>query len=323
MKNLKWVLIFGGGLAACVVVLAAVFFLGGTRDVDSPEMSVYFFNAGQGRLQPENRPWPEGDGVSLLHAAFAHMMEEPIDSALSSAFSYDWCDEVMLTDMYMGGEYGDTLIVRLADYYNNIAPLEDSLFRAAFTLTMTGLPFVEDVEFIVGDEHGRMESAATIANAPFISPARLSSAQLTLFFVDESMEGLVTEIYDAVDVDIQQRGLFALQRLIEGPQIAGAMSIIPPETRVRNVVPELYAGGIYVDLSSEFWAGFTGTPAQAQLMIYSIVNTVVYNSPGSLRRVFFLIDSDRYEHFHGVGDFKGAFHFNEGLIIYQAEGDIN
>ena len=326
MKSKKWrwivfvfaILIFSGAGAA-------VFFLSdfGQEMVSAHRMHVYFFNPSLGRLEPEVRPWPEGYVSDWLDAMFWHLESTPVTANLHSTWP-QMENGGLITNRYMGGDYNDMLVVHLTDDYFGIPPLEESLFRSAFTLTMVGLEFIDSVKFIVGGEDGEewTESAATIANNPSITPARLSNVQFTLYFIDESMEGLVTEIYDATDVDIQQRGLFALQQLIEGPQMAGSFTAIPSETRIRDVTPDVDAGGIYVNLSSEFLTHFSGTPAQARLMLYSIVNTVVYNTPGSFRRVFFLVDSERMEQFHGVGDFKMAFNFNERIMMGFVEEEV-
>lgn len=317
----KWHWIIGFFVIFILVGSGIAFFVfsdWGQEIVSPHRMHVYFFNPSQGRLEPEVRPWPEGDVRDWLYALAWHLESTPVTAGLNSTWPQTE-NGGLIVDMLMSGDDSDVLVVYLTDDYFNMPPLEESLFRSAFTLTMVGMAFIDSVKFVVNTEDGVytewVESAATIANNPSITPARLSNVQFTLYFIDESMEGLVTEIYDATNVDIQQRGLFALQQLIEGPQMAGSFTAIPSETRIRDVTPDVDAGGIYVNLSSEFVTNFSGTPAQARLMIYSIVNTVVYNTPGSFRRVFFLVDSERLEQFHGVGDFKMAFNFNERIMM--------
>jgi len=311
--NKKWifvsvfcaVLLFGG-------ILAAAFLLGEPEE-QSP-MLVYFFNPGLGQLQAEERPWPEGDVNRQLTIALAHLLGNPAQQNLSSTWvgldAYYAFESV-----YLGGEDGNMLVVNFSPEYYNKTPLQESLFRAALTLTMSSLPYVDSVMFLVGGEAEAVESADSIANSPSISPARLTNTSFVLYFIDESGEGLITETYEAANVDIQQMGLLALQRLIEGPLGEGKFSLIPAETRVRSVIPDLDAGGIYVNLSSEFLTNFQGSPTQARLMLYSIVNTVVHNTPGNINRVFFLIDSDRQDQFHGVGDFRLPFVFNEAAMM--------
>ncbi|MCL2373459.1 MAG: GerMN domain-containing protein [Defluviitaleaceae bacterium] len=296
------ILLFGG-------IMGAAFLLGEPEEQEP--MLVYFFNPSIGQLQPEMRPWPEGDINQQLTLALAHLLSGPARQNLSSTWvgldAYQAFGNVYLGDDNM-------LVVNFSPEYYYKAPLQESIFRAALTLTMTGLPYVDSVMFRVGQAE-TIETPYTIANAPSISPARLTNTSFMLYFVDESGEGLVTEIHEATNVDIQQMGLLALQRLIEGPASEGMFSLIPPETRVRSVIPDLDAGGIYVNLSSEFLTGFQGTPTQARLMLYSIVNTAVHNTPGNINRVFFLIDSDRQDQFHGVSDFRLPFTFNETAMM--------
>jgi len=73
-------------------------------------------------------------------------------------------------------------------------------------------------------------------------------------------------------------------------------------------------------LSTDFVNHFSGTTAQARMMLASIANTLIENTGHSgIRRVVFLINSERREEFHGVGDFGSAFTFDASLIL---DGDI-
>jgi len=212
--------------------------------------------------------------------------------------------------------YGSTLTAVFCESYLEILPLQEALFRSAFTLTMLGLPFVDNVIIRAGN-HQWAETTETIQNAPTISPVRLVDTQLILYFIDELGEGLVREYFEATDVDFQQLAREALERLIEGPTIEGVVSLVPSETRIRNVVSVTETASIYVSLSGEFLTRFSGSTAQASQMIYSIVNTVIENSPQGVRpwQVFFLIDSDRRDEFHGVTDFDTGFEYNERIVF--------
>jgi len=308
--------------AALVLGIAAtIYFVDFSRDNNRHSyIEVYFFDATSGRLVSELRQWP--DTITWTEAIIGFLMGEPINSRLTHTWpGFGVAD--FITDIYME----DTmLVVTFSDLYWEIPPVEEVVFRSAFTLTMIGLEFVDSVLLRV-DGYERqvewLESAETIANAPPISPIlRPGITTFTLFFGHESGEGLVIETYETMVSAVPRlRARAMLERLIAGPTTEGAVASIPAETRVLHV--ELHGeSGIYVDLSSEFVTRFSGTQSQAQMMIASITNAVIENtgSPRT-RRVFFLIDSERREEFHGVPDFNLGFVFDETMMLGYGQED--
>ena len=290
---------------------------------DGDSIPVYFFNASEGRLDAEMRHMPyDHDLMVMVHTAWGHLRGEPHhNSNLMRVWPEDKRDfntHIQVVD--------DMLIATFTDEYRDMTPLDEAIFRSAFTLTMVGLPTINEVKFRVAysmeelevEWLERVETATTIANNPSISPARISSATFELFFIDETGEGLVTETYVAADVDLRRQGRDVLERLIEGPSDPefSPATIIPSETRVRDVI--MGTGLIYVDLSSAFVSQFSGTATQARMMITSIVNTLLESTTGPggrTRRVFFLIESQRHEEFHGVSDFHLGFTFDETMML--------
>ena len=318
------------GLAAAFVlvifVVAAGIFAYSRFERDfSGHIPVYFFNASAGFLQAEWFPFPE----ESFEAALGIMLTALPRSSELTRVTHD--EGLNLINHFFVDE--STLIVEFSEWYHDFTPIQAALFRSSLTLTMTWLPEVEYVVMRSAAEayDGEFvwtiwnESANTIANNPTISPLRISNATFTLYFVDETGEGLVAEVYTATGVDLRRREENLLQRLIEGPtdDEQTPAFVIPPETRVRSVTLMSDAGGYYVDLSSEFVTQFNGTPAQARLMIGSIVNTLIENSDLRTRRVSFLIDSERREEFHGVPDFHLWFALDEALILGYSEYDID
>jgi len=287
------------------------------RDIFSPnQMQVYFFNPLEGRLNSEGRQWPYGNQHDWVSAALGHL-RFPNSSRLVST----WPDINPLLGVeeipfFMNAAMNEsTLIIDFHDSYLDVPPLHEALFRSALTLTMVGLPFIDEVKIRVGDNEW-IESAETIANAPSLSPARLTSTQLVIYFIDESGEGLIREYYNAVEIDARRQAQAALQRLIDGPVADGMFSAIPAETRVLAIIPILEPPrSIYVNLSGDFLR-FVGTPAQTRLVIASIVNTVLENSGPGWRQaqVFFLIDSSR-EQLPGIDDFTRGFIYDETAVL--------
>jgi len=278
------------------------------------QIQIYFFDPIEGRLYSEGRPQPYGNQHDWVSAALGHL-RFPNSRRLSST----WPDINPLLGVeeipfFMNFRMNEnTLLIDFYDSYLQIPPLQEALFRSALTLTMVGLPFIDEVKIRVGDNEW-IESAETIANAPSISPVRLTSTQLVLYYIDESGEGLVRTYYNTGEIDARRRAQMALQRLIDGPTTDGMFSAIPTETRILAVIPvEDETMSVYVNLSNDFLR-LVATPAQTRLIIASIVNTVLENSDTGLWQVFFLIDSSR-EQLPGIDDFTRGFVYDETVML--------
>jgi len=286
------------------------------RDIFSPshQMQVFFFSPSEGRLQSENRPWPYGNQHDWVSAAIGHLRFPPNSNRLISTWpNINPLIGVEETPFLLSFRmHESTLIANFYDSYLEMPPLQEALFRSAFTLTMVGSSFIDEVIIRVNGNEW-IESAATIANSPDISHAQIINTQLALYFIDETGEGLVREYYNAVGIDAQRRAQVALERLIEGTAEDGAFSVIPPETRILAVIHVIETSSTYVNLSGDFLR-LGGGPAQTQLMIAAIVNTVIENSMQDVRQVFFLIDSSR-EQLPGIDDFTLGFEYDETVMF--------
>jgi len=298
----------------CVIVAVAVI-MRGNSDIFTPAqrgMQVYFFNARAGRLHSEELSINPRDfryspthpgGLNWVSSALANLQRPPSGNLIST-----WPD----TATILGYDLDDrTLVIIFLDSYLETPPLQEALFRSALTLTMTAGPYVDDIILHAGDSTW-VESAATIDNSPEISPARLANVQVVLYLIDESGEGLIRTYYTIADANPREQVQVALERLIEGSPIEGAVSLIPADTRV-SVLSDTEIRSVYVNFSGEF-SRFSGSPAQAHLTIASIVNTVFGNS-ADLRQVFFLIDSVWENNFHGVSYFNRGFEYDETVMM--------
>ncbi|MDR0272574.1 MAG: GerMN domain-containing protein [Clostridiales bacterium] len=309
--NKKNMIIIAAAIVAVLIGVVLFLILGRALEDNEHGVEVYFFNSAQGQLEAEFRELPQMSSVERIETALLYFSNEPESSSLVRAIPSNVQLRELITEIFI--ENG-VLIAMMSEIYDEISTVEDLLFRSAFTLTMVGLPGIESVKFVSADGSEFVESAATIANNPHISPARRTAEDFTLYYVDESGEGLTTVLYESADVNVHRRSSQILELLMEGQNEAGILPMIPPETRVRDVMIELDAG-IYVDLSAEFHSRFSGNATQARLMLQSITHTMLENNPGPPRRVFFLIDSVRLDDFHGVSDFNLGFTIDETVML--------
>ena len=357
MDNKYRKLLIGGlGIAGVLIMaVATVFIVYYMRATGTDRMYVYHFNAGAGRFESVARPWPEGDEDAQIRAVLGSLFANPQEASLTSTWpemEFETAFWEFLTDIFL---YEGTLVARFSEMYHEIPPLEEALFRMAFTMTFERLDFVNGVKIVVDEgewrdilrliagehdydyeEHDPEEVAEriaerlqalltpeSIANDPTISPARLTSRTFNLHFIDESGEGLVIETFRESGFDLHNWESIIIQRLIEGPSpesgLGGAFSAIPPETVVRGHRAD--GPAIYINLSSDFNARFSGSPTLANLMIHTIVNSLTHTIP-SYQRVHFLIESVRMEQFHGVPYFDQAFVRDDSLMLaYDAHDD--
>jgi len=251
-----------------------------------------------------------------------------------------WPPETGKVDLYFSN---GTAGIALSAEHGNIPAFNEALFRTALTLTFLELWFVDEVLFWIdgeGEKNGvpfrtwleheeyrdnsaiRIETSATVDNNPSISPGIMRERDVTLYFLNPEGTGLITETLTDVYVDILRWIEFTVDMLVAGIDDDDFMRVIPPETRVRWVTRDTETRSVYVDLSEDFLSQFEGTPQQAGLMLQSIVNTLTLpsNNPDTgtlhqINQVFFFINSDRPEVFHGVLDFDLAFTYNHEILF--------
>jgi len=310
------VIISGVGVAVVcgALIVLGGFLLRGYNGYIPHRMPIYFFNPSEGRLIPELRQLPEGDEFAQISVALGYLLGNPSGTSLAPT-NLAGGELVHSFRKYRFEESGDTILaLNLSELYYEMDLLEAALFRAALMLTMSR--FVDFVQIITPYDEW-IEPTSQIANNPNISPIRYTSRRFTLFFVDESWEGLISEERIVPNVNTRRPGATMLELLIRGPETPGAIRSIPPAARILRVIPGPEGFLVYIDLSNEFVTRFSGNQTQARLMIASIVNTLTY--PGNIDfmnyQVRFFIDNQRREDFHGITNFHSAFLFDTDKIL--------
>lgn len=184
--------------------------------------------------------------------------------------------DVEVTDYSLDGVL---LTLHFDKDYNNMSTVEEVLCRAAIVRTMTQIKGVECVSFYVGDMPltdvkgnivGSMNQESFIEN-PGEQINSIQNADLTLYFSNESGDGLVKEVredvYYSSNVSMEK---LIIEQLLEGTQKKGAKSAIPGGTRLVTI--SVVDGVCYVSLDETFKN--QDYKVNESIVIYSIVNSL-------------------------------------------------
>ena len=340
----KWLLV--GAVIFVLVITGIVAFIMIRNSGADNQINIYFFNSVAMRMEAETRPLVDED--TQIQAVIGHLHSGP---ARLSSLTSTWPQELapQTEDLISAAIMEDsTLFVFLLPIFNYMQPLDQSLFKAALIHSLRSLPVVNDIKIVITSDHRHAFDILTqdedsdgdeyepyaplviydsshpgVLIDPFdppISPHWIDDYTFThLHFVDITGTGLVVESYEATGINRQPADLAisALELLIDGPRHEESLALIPPETRILNV--EIDNNDIYVNLSSDFVTRFVGTTEMAELMIYSIVNTLLAEV-SALSRVHFLIDTQQVEQFHEFEDFHMYFtRDNTRMLSYILE----
>jgi len=327
MSKKQWYLALG--VLCAIASIAIIIFVVTWRSHGDSDIHVYHFNQSTLMLEGEARQLPEGD--SLFEAVIGFMHTGPQSGGLTSTWPLEYAPypEDLIQDIVVDSS---TLLAFFSDVYNDIPPLTQALFKTAFVHTMRSLtrsafPYVSDIKLLipgndfVNDEDDPFypwqvlyNSNFGVYNDPLLSPAMQSVHTFTdLHFVDETGTGLIVVSHTSDDIDTRllHRAEYALELLIRGLEPEGAQFPIPRETHILDMTHE--GSTLFLDLSADFVNRFTGNQQMAELMIYSIVNTLTAFS--AITNVAFMIDTRLIETFHDVEDFNLPFSSDDSFLL--------
>jgi len=334
----KW-LFSTAGLSIALLALL-LFLLISCRGGSDADIYIYHFNPSTMMLEAEARSLPTRD--QIFETVVSYIYSEPRAGSLLSTWPHELAP--YKSDLVQAIIHEDEmLLVFFASIFNHIAPLEQSLFKTAFILTMESLtemhfPHINRMKILVSDDYEyayntlMLSLSATegdeipdvpwlifdgvygVYNDPILSSAHTLPMIFThLHFVDETGTGLVIKTYESDEVEqhIEERSRYALLLIINEFKPDGVIFPIPPETVIHRVIVD--GDHFWVDFSIDFIDRFEGDRSLARLMIYSIVNTLVADIPR--RRVNFMIDGRQHEEFHGIANFDQPFERDETLLL--------
>ncbi len=266
MKSLKQ------GILLCLLVVLFVPFAGCGSGEKESQYHIEFINKEKTKLVPVAYEPFMTDTAGMVEEFLTVLSREsenvdyikPMPGGVEIV-SYS-LDGVMLT-LHFNGEY------------SKMTAAEEVLCRAAIVRTITQIEGVDCVSFYIGDVPladssgeivGIMNQESFIEN-PGEQINSLQNATLTLYFANESGDGLVKEVrqdvYYSSNISLEK---LVMEQLLEGPKSENAYAAIPAGTRL--VTASVVDGVCFVSLDQNFknqnYKVSEGT------VIYSIVNSL-------------------------------------------------
>lgn len=316
IKSNKQVRIFGGIIVACFIIyLIFVYATSATRiPDDSIAVQFYYLNPSTNKLEAEQRIIPDGENEAVIQSVLNQWLGIPKNKNLIATKPNNLS---ILDVVYISNT--NCLEIEFSPEYYEMSPTGEVFFRTSFVWTMTDIHFISDVHIFVdgmellasdGSPTGLLNRTNHVIN-PVISPEKVQTRMVKLYFSDDKTLGLVPEeriITVNPDLVLEK---YLVEQLIAGPTQAGHYPTIPPETKIRAV--ETDGDTCYVNLSSDFISKLTGDTAAERLAIYSIVNTLT--EMPDVKKVQFLIESVKVDDFRGNHDLGSIFEKDESLIL--------
>lgn len=282
---------------------------------DQGELSVYFVSQADGKLGAETitlNPKEYNSDIKKLQGVVEALQKGPQSASLLPIIT----DDVTIESVELEDE---NVKVYLSKNYNELAVQKQMILRAGFVRTLTNLPFIHSVEFLIagsplissdGEAVGPIFKDDIVLVQPDPNPPT-NVQNITLYFGHSAKEGLVAEnrqIQVNSNVPLER---YILEELIKGPQNENYVRTVPQETKINDVKTK--DGVCQVDLSSEFKSKHNGGSLGEMYTIYSIVNSLTESSP-KVKKVSFLIDGKKQTEFKGHLDFSILFERDESLI---------
>ena len=268
---------------------------------------VYRFNSRTNQLEAERRRVAQDTPEVMVQSVVNMLRLTPRNNNLRQTIPADLhIDEIRI-------RWDGVMEIYFPAEYRDMPPYEEGLFRASLVQTMTQLPFININGVLVlvegqrlnnpfGEVVGVLTGENVLVN-PDIRPRMMTMRTLTLYFVSEDVDGLLSE-ERTLEVPTFAVETAIIEELIAGSRYEGRRQAIPSDTRIIGVRT---GGGICsINLSTEFVTGFSGTQTLAELTLQSIIRSIMVNE-SHITSIQFLIDSQYRENFNGVPYFDVLF----------------
>jgi germination protein M len=139
-------------------------------------------------------------------------------------------------------------------------------------------------------------------------PSTEPTTELRLYFSDRQAEKLVAEVRAIPQTD--EVGRAAVEALIEGPALEGAVPTMPEGTLLLGI--QIEQGEATVNFSAELVDNHSGGSSGERMTVYSVVNTLTeFDTVSAVR---FLVDGQKRDTIAGHMDISGPIERDESLL---------
>ena len=262
-------------LAICMTMTACAGNLGMSGDSEKADnkVKIYYVNSSETGIVADD--YTLTSDIKDTDAVIAELIEQLSQNPDTFSYEAPLAGRIALIDYKLTD---DSLILNFNESYNSVDHVTEILDRAAMVRTLTQIDAVKTVTFQVGgspltDASGNVIGTMTEDTFIYNAGNEINTYEkviLTLYFTNESGDGLI-KVYRTVvfNSNISMERI-ALEQLIAGPNTDEVYPTINPATSINSIT--VRDGICYVDLDS----AFTTEPytVTAQTAIYSIVNTL-------------------------------------------------
>lgn len=265
----------------------------------------FYYMMSDGKMKPIERNIKSGVPKEMVDEILVLLKEGPKTDGATASIPED-------VEFLFAEIEEDTAVVNVSSGYYHLQGVEEVICRSSIVWTLTSLDFVENVKILVegqpltnkeGEERGVMNRQNILIDS-VVSAETTEYAILKLYFANADGTDLVVE-ERVVEVNANQaREKTILEQLIAGPLNKEYKSVIPAETKIRDVTTTS-DGTCYVNLSQEFVTKQSGGLEGEALTVYSIVNSLC--ELDGVDKVQFLIEGQKQDEYKGKLDFKTPF----------------
>lgn len=318
--NKLWLVL---GLVILIILAGIIYAVALRNEIgekpDFDEVSVYYVNAATNVLEAERHNIPKTkDNVEKVETVFKEYINGPKSSNLTTASTkIDIRDIVSV--IYPYENKTSVVGINLSAQYDELTPSRQLFLISSLAYTFTELDFIEDVDVLCAGKP--LVSQATgmpltglskevLLNNPSFVPEKINRKNIILYFSNGLR--LVQEERSIQVKQSQSLEYQIVEQLILGPYSTNLKSVIPAETKIRDIKTE--DGICYVNLSAEFVSKASVDDNEKLMSTYSIVNSLT--ELDNVNKVQFLIEGEKITEFYGRSDFSKTYERNADLIIH-------
>ncbi|MCL2352032.1 MAG: GerMN domain-containing protein [Firmicutes bacterium] len=306
-KRLKLPVIF----LSAVIFTALLPYCAIKPEVSQETARVYFLNSSTNTIEYEDRAITGEADTEIAGSVLDAFMEGPKNKNLTKTYP----DNMQLRDSPTIRAMSDnaatkTFEVDFSKEYRDMTPLQELFFRASFVWTMTGLPFIGNVQIYVegvkltgstGEPIGLLTKNDLVLN-PSLPWAKAEVKTLVLYFTNADGDVLVPENRNVEVNPDTDTASYVVKELIAGPRDDGSYPVLPPDIKLQDVKTE--DGVCYVSLSADFLTKVPDGACLPKTTVLAIADSLT--ELAGVDKVKFLVDSESIDMYRGAADLSKA-----------------